>query len=213
MPDQTAEKIVQLAQEPVNNLVVVMAIISIIAVIVAVVGIGFLVWKFAPVIFKQIQQQIENNKQQTQINEQQAAILERLTSHSEKSEQTAEDNKLELVKQTSALNKIIDITQVQNIDFKAYQTLVSDNMANHSSQVAANTEKIGILNEKFDTISANIELLSNQIRAILEDKVACASIEETLRTLKDEFTRFVAEQSKRGTGTFPIVPNGEGSTS
>lgn len=210
MPDQTAQNIVKLAQEPVNNLVVVMAIISIIAVIVAVLGIGVLIWKFAPVLFTQIKQTIENSRQQTEINKQQASILERLTAHSEKSEKTAEDNNAELVKQTIVLNQLNDATKVQNIDFKAYQTLVSDNMANHSSQVAANTEKIGVMAESIDGIKESIEDLSNQIRAILENHVDIVGLEEIVKKLSTDFTAFLITMQSKNVTTINL--NGESTT-
>src|SRR5258708_7449104 len=125
MPTDQAEKLFSDSlRAPVNNLVVVVAIVA----LVIVVGAGFLIWKFAPLIIRQIQQQIDTNAKLTN-------IVDKLSLQAVASQRAAEDNNAELVKQTTVLNELKNVSQVQSIDFKAYQILVSDNMANHTQQV------------------------------------------------------------------------------
>ena len=73
MPQQQAEQIAQAAlQAPINNLIVVGILIALIIVL----GGDFLIWKFMPVILKQIQQLIDNNIQLAKIADQNAAAAQ-----------------------------------------------------------------------------------------------------------------------------------------
>lgn len=191
---------------PINTLVVIGIILS----LVIVIGVIVLIWKFAPMIFKQIQQQIENNKQQS-------VILERLTVQAERSTQEASSNNQELVKQTAILNDLKTITATQNLDQKNYQTLVSDNLSEHGEKIAENTENIKQLFKRFDTLETSVsELPEKWSRNLTESRtMAIESIKTMIDGLRQEVVIMVSKQHngdlKRQTGslTAAVVVNTE----
>lgn len=94
-------------------------------------------------------------------------------------------------KQTNSIEAQTGVISGQSLDLRNYQTLVSDNLNNHSDQIAANTANIAAL-------KAAIEALPAQLREVIEDKLFCAGVEETINQMRDEVLSFIhAEQTKR----------------
>lgn len=191
---------------PINTLIVIGILLS----LVIVIGIGVLIWKFAPMLFKQVQQQIENGKQQ-------AVILERLTVQAESATKEAGQNNQELVKQTLLLSDLKTITATQNLDQKNYQTLVSDNLADHGEKIAENTEHIKELFKRFDTLENSVnELPEKWSRNLSESRtLAIESIKTMIDGLRQEVVIMVGTRAngdaKRQTGTLTaaVVVNTE----
>ncbi len=170
------------------------AFVMIIAV-PSVVTIGVLVfvaWRFIPIMIRQMQQLIDNNKQLTKIAEQNADQIKT-------TETTLASITPELVKQTTAIEQGNALIMSQGIDFRSYQTLVSDNLSNHSTQIEANTASISELQ------MALADLPSQIIKAI-KDEMTCETILNEFRNLRNEVSRAVFAQ-RRSTGTFPLVPS------
>jgi archaellum component FlaC len=191
---------------PLNSLVAIGIILSLLIVF----GVGLLIWRFAPMVFKQVQQQIENGRQQ-------AAILERLTVQAETATKEAGQNNQELVKQTALLNDLKVITSTQNLDQKNYQTLVSDNLADHGKQIGENTENIKELYKKVDTLQESVNELPSKLASNLVESrnIAIAAIKGQIDALRTEITITLGKQQngdlKRQTGslTAAVVVNTE----
>lgn len=201
------EQIAQAAlQAPINTLVILVAVIA----MLIVVGVGVLIYKFAPIILKQIQQQIENNKQQVETNSKLATIVEQNATQAKLAMQSVDNNTTEMAKQTAAIERQTAIVQLQGKDLSSYQVLVSDTLSAHTTQIAENTASVQAIKESIDT-------LSNQIRTLLEDKIACADAEDRIKKLYEEILILIKQQqAKHATGTNPVVVvnnNGEGTTS
>lgn len=194
-----AEQIAQAAlQAPVNNLVVLVALISLGIVLL----VGFTVWKVAPAVINLYKTQAETNAKLTTIvgqNSEQAKLAI----------QSVDKNTDEMVKQTSAIKEQTSIIQLQGKDLNTYQVLVSDTLSAHTEKIAENTASVQAIKESIDT-------LSNQIKALLEDKIACADAEDRIKKLYEEILLLVKQQqAKHATGTNPVVVvnnNGESAT-
>jgi len=193
-----AEQLAQSAlQAPLNTLVVFVALFA----FVIVFGVGFLVWKFVPVILRQIQQQLETNRKLTD-------IVEQNSEQSKLAMQSVRDNTSEMTRQTTAIEQQTIEIKTQSADLRNYQVLVSDNLSAHTDQLTENTETLKantksiIANtETIQTIKDSIELLSNQIQSLLEDKDACKGATDIINNLRADVLAFITEQqTKRITG-------------
>jgi predicted PurR-regulated permease PerM len=183
----TAEQILQITQ---IAFVIILFIPSLITIAVLII----VAYKFLPVMVRQVQQLIDNNSQLTKIAKQNADQIAT-------TEQTMSGIKPELEKQTQAIEKGNSLILTQGIDFRSYQTLVSDNMSNHSSQIEA-------LKKAFDS-------LPQQVVAAIDDTLKCQGILKEIQALRYEVGLVLnQQQSKKATGTFPIAPpnNGEQTT-
>jgi hypothetical protein len=198
-----AEQVAQAAlQAPLNTLVAVIAILC----LFIVVGVGVLIWKFAPIVYKQVQEQIQNNKQQGETNAKLATIVEQNASQAKLAMQSVDNNTTEMTKQTAAIERQTSIVQLQGQNLNSYQILVSDTLSAHADKIEANTASV-------QAIKASIDTLSNQIRTLLEDKIACADAEERIKKLYEEILILIKQQQIKQTGTHPVVAtNGEGAT-
>lgn len=187
-PTEQAAQVAQAAlQAPINNLVVLLALI---ALLIMALG-GFLVWKFAPALIGLYKQQASTNEKLTQIvgqNSEQAKLAMA----------SVDKNTSEMVKQTAAIEAQTAIIEGQGRSLNAYQTLVSDNLSAHTDQIAQNTANIAALKESIDA-------LSEQIKNMLEDKAACADVEERITKLRDEIVALVTQQQARKTTETPAV--------
>ena len=187
-PTEQAAQVAQAAlQAPINNLVVLLALI---ALLIMALG-GFLVWKFAPALIGLYKQQAATNEKLTQIvgqNSDQAKLAMA----------SVDKNTNEMVKQTAAIEAQTTIIEGQGRRLNAYQTLVSDNLSAHTDQIAQNTANIAALKESIDA-------LSEQIKNMLEDKAACADVEERITKLRDEIVALVTQQQARKTTETPAV--------
>lgn len=195
--DQAAQIAQAALQAPINNLVVLLAII---ALLIMALG-AFLIWKFATPLLKLYQQQAATNEKLTQIvgqNSEQAKVAT----------QSVENNTAEMKKQTEAINTSIaaidnqtQVIQVQNLNHNNYQTLVSDTMS-------AVKERVDGLETSVNSNTESIAALTEQIKALvdkLDDKAACADAEERMRQFRDEIVALVTQQQSKKTADLPAV--------
>lgn len=181
-----SEQLAQAAlQAPINNLVILVALFALIILLSVI----YVAWKFAPVIFKQVQQQIETNAKLTEIvgqNSEQAKL----------NQETLAKNNDELVKQTASIDKLVTTTSLQGIDFKAYQTLVSGNMSNHTQEIVQ--------------LRASIDALPEQVKQIVQDTIICSTVETIITSFRDEIITIIQNaQIKTATSTHPTANNSE----
>lgn len=197
--EQAATQLAQAAlQAPINTLVVLVAIIALIIVL----GVGFLMWKFAPIILRQIQQQIETNAKLTKIIEDgEKRAEQRTTALSDLSKQTAN--------QTTVLNTISEKTDKQTNVLEIMGKTFGDHQIATHETVANLSDKVDGLEKTVNSNSESIVALTEQIKNLitkLEDKAACAEAEERMRKIRDEILdKLTSEQAKRATGTTPAV--------
>jgi len=176
-----AEQLVEAAlQAPLNNLVIVVALVS----LVIILGIGFLVWRFLPMIIKQIQHQLDTNEHLTTIVGQNVEQIKLTT-------QAVTSNTDEARKITVSIDRQTTVIQRQGRDLRNYQTLVSDNLSAHTEQIAANTRSIETMREQIET---KFTELSSQIETISDDKTVCAGHEALLRQLRDDVIDTIKQQ-------------------
>ena len=176
-----AEQLVEAAlQAPLNNLVIVVALMA----LVIILGVGFLIWRFLPVIIKQIQQQLDTNQHLSTIVGQNVEQIKLTT-------QALTSNTTEVQKVIVSIDRQTDVIQSQDRDLRNYQTLVSDNLSAHTEQIAANTRSIETMREQ---IEVKFTELSSQIETISEDKAVCAGHEALLRKLRDEVIDTIKQQ-------------------
>lgn len=190
--DQAAQLAQAALQAPINNLVVLIALL---ALLIMALG-GFLVWKFAPALINLYKQQAETNSKLTQIvgqNSEQAKLAM----------SSVDKNTDEMVKQTAAIERQTNVIQAQGKDLNVYQTLVSDTLSAHTDQIAANTASVKETKDSIDAIKASIEELSKQIRDFLEGEAACAGAEEAIKKLRDEILTIVQQQEVKK--TVPVI--------
>lgn len=162
-PEQATEFAKEALQAPINNLIAFGIILS----LVIVLGVGFLAWKFVPVLLRQIQQQLETNAKLTKILEQNSnqAIL---------AAQSVEKNTAETAKQTAVIDA-------------------------HTTQLEANTATVAALKVSTETLTASTEDLKKQVQTLIDDKAACAGIEETINQVKQEILQAMREQAAKKT--------------
>ncbi len=187
--DQAAQVATAALQAPLNNLVVIVAILA----LIIVGSVIFVIWKFVPIILKQVQQLIDNNSKLTNIAAQNA-------DQAKLSELALEKNTSELVRQTNAIENTNIEIKSQSLDFRNYQTLVSDGLNNHTNQIEANTAIIA----KFE---ATMVALPEQIRVMIDDRMKCEGLEQLIRALRTEVVQALSQQTlTKRTGTQPVVP-------
>jgi len=176
-----AEQLVEAAlQAPLNNLVIVVALVS----LVIILGVGFLIWRFLPMIIKQIQQQLDTNQHLITIVGQNVEQIKLTT-------QALTSNTTEVQKVIVSIDRQTDVIQSQDRDLRNYQTLVSDNLSAHTEQIAANTRSIETMREQ---IEVKFTELSSQIETISEDKAVCAGHEALLRQLRNDVIDTIKQQ-------------------
>jgi predicted PurR-regulated permease PerM len=142
MPAQQTEQLIQAAlQAPLNNLIV----FGILIALLIVLGGGFIVWRFMPIILKQIQQLIDNNTQLTK-------LAERNADAAEKAQQTADTDAGELVKQTGLLTSTVTLLS----DFKNFQKLNNDQVADIGTKVETLSKSV---EQNTESIAESIEII------------------------------------------------------
>lgn len=176
-----AEQLAEAAlQAPLNNLVIVVVLVA----LLIIVGIGFLVWRFLPVIITQIQQQLDTNQHLTTIVGQNVEQI-RLTT------EALTVNTREVQKQTESIDRQTNVIESQGCDLRNYQTLVSDNLSAHTEQIAVNTRSIEVMRQQIEVKFAD---LSTQINSIIEDKKVCAGHEALIQQLRDDVINTIKQQ-------------------
>lgn len=176
-----AEQLAEAAlQAPLNNLVIVVVLVA----LLIIVGIGFLVWRFLPVIITQIQQQLDTNQHLTTIVGQNVEQI-RLTT------EALTVNTREVQKQTESIDRQTNVIESQGRDLRNYQTLVSDNLSAHTEQIAVNTRSIEVMRQQIEVKFAD---LSTQINSIIEDKKVCAGHEALIQQLRDDVINTIKQQ-------------------
>ena len=208
---QQANDIASKALEtPINTLIVLVALVAMISVL----GLGFLIWKIAPFILKQIQQQIEINAKLTenvgQQNGQSKTMIQALETLGTKT-----DNQTTTVQ--TAIEKQTTVIALQNQDQCNYQTLVSDNLADHGDRITENTENIKKLFKRFDTLEESVNKLPETWSRNLSESrtLAIESIKTMIDGLRQEVVIMVGTRAngdaKRQTGTLTaaVVVNTE----
>lgn len=151
-----------------------------------------------PTALRQIQQLIDNNTQLTKITKESAEGFGGM--------------KAELVKQTTAIEKqsitvenTNEAIKTQGIDFRSYQTLMSDGFKNFEDslggKVEANTTAIRALQK-------DLEAMPLRIILAIKDEPTCAKILAEFQSLRSEIARASFQQQTRATGSFPVsVPS------
>lgn len=188
----TPEQVLQITQ---IAFVIILFIPSLITIAVLIVA----AWKFLPVMVRQVQQLIDNNAQLAKIAKQNADQIAT-------TEKTLANITPELVKQTQAIEAGNALILTQGIDFRSYQTLVSDSMSHTTTQVELNTLEIKTQNLKLIALEVALVALPSQIVEAIQDKFTCEAILGEFQTLRNEVTRAMFQQ-QRATGTFPVVPS------
>lgn len=179
----------------------------VIIIIPALITVGLLVvvaWRFIPMMVKQMQQLIDNNAQLTKIAKQNADQFQT-------TQTTLASITPELVKQTKAIEAGNSLILTQGIDFRSYQTLVSDNLSHHTSQIDANTEKVNMAIASMSQLEITLANLPAQIVLAIQGELDCEKVLNEFRNLRTEVTRVMFQQ-QRSTGTFPAVPTPQPST-
>lgn len=206
------EAINQFVAQPINNLIVFLAIVSLVIVLAGL----FVIWKFAPLLYNLYKQQADTNKQNAETNAKLTIIL----GENEKraTERTVALNSLgdKTDKQTETLTAIGEKTdhQTEVLDhqtevLEAVGKTFSDHHIATAETVANLSDKVDSLETVVSTNTESIAALTEQIRNLvnkLEDKAACADAEERMRKLRDEILdKLSIEQAKRATDSQPIV--------
>jgi hypothetical protein len=172
MNETTANNLID---TPINNLALLIGILGLLIVI----GIGVLISKFGPMLYRLFKEQADTTARLTTLAEQNKV-------QSQVTITSIAENTVELKEQTAAI-------KLQGLDFRNYQTLVSDTMSDNSERMAQTTAEIKILR-------ISIESLGQQIKDMLDDPPLCAHVEELFKTLKNEVLELiVAHQIKRAT--------------
>lgn len=185
--DQTAQIIQAAAQAPVNNMVVLVSI----GLVVFLLGIVFLVYKFAPALINLYKQQADTNQKLTQIagqNSEQAKLAMG----------SVDKNTAEMEKQTIIL-----------MDFKNFQKVNNDTTADLAIEVGIMKAAVGANIEGIAALKASIDALTVQIKGMLEDQIACAGAEELISNLKDDILALIRDdRAKHATAETPQVTIG-----
>jgi len=174
--------------------IVIIAIPSIVTIAV-MVGVA---WRFLPVMVKQMQQLVDNNAQLTKIAKQNA-------DQNSDTQQVLAGIQPELVKQTKAIEAGNTLISTQGIDFRSYQTLISDGMSNHTTQIEANTAKLEAYAASISLLQTTLAALPAQIVQAIQDEFTCETILNEFKNLRTEVSRAMFQQ-QRSTGSFPVVP-------
>lgn len=197
--DQASQVTQAALQAPINNLVILVALFSLVLLLLA----GFVAWKVAPALINLYKAQAEVNRQNAETAKKLTEIVGQNAEQAKLAMSSVDNNTSEMSRQTTAIEKQTSIIESQMLDQRNYQTLVSDTMDGFKNQVAENTAGIAEL-------KASIETLSHQITEIVSDKVACAGMVATVTNLKNEILETLKkEYERKATGTHAAV-NGEG---
>lgn len=181
-----------------------LAVIIVPCFVVIAVGI-FVSVRVLPVMLRQAQQLIDNNSKLTKIAEQNANQFK-------SNEITLAGIIPELKKQTEVIQSGNNEIRNQSLDFRNYQTLVSDNMSAHAQQLDVNNAKLDANTEVLRRFEATINALPEVLRALIEDKIKCAGIEQSIQALRYEVQQVIAQQAKRSTGTIPVIGSSKDGT-
>lgn len=199
----SSEQIAQIAQSalqaPLNTLVAIAMILSLVIIVFSVL----VIWKFGPIAFRQMQQLIDNNTKQTEISQQNANQIQTFGS-------ALSNITPELVKQTTAIESQTSEIKIQRLDIRNYTTLMNDTVKNHSAQIEANTARLENYSMTLARFEATINALPDQIRAMINDQIKCTDIENAIRALRMEVIQIASQQNKRITATLPLVPPVDG---
>lgn len=174
----------------------------IIILVPSLAGLGMVAYlgiKFVPTSVKQMQQLTDNNAQLTKIAQQNADQFTSTTA-------TLANITPELEKQTKAIERGNELILTQGIDFRAYQTLVSDNLSHHTTQIEANTGKVEAALQSVVRLETTLAALPTLIVEAIQNELECQTVLNEFRSLKMEVTRAMFNQQK-ATGTFPAVPS------
>lgn len=180
-----SEALIQRTLEtPINTLIVIAVIIA----LLILGGTGFLIYRFLPQIFKQIQQQIDTNSKLTQLVEANKTQTEMAFGSIKSNTEAQKEQTRAILEQTSAI-------KTQDLDFRHYQTLVSDSLANQSTQIASVVSQLAEL-------SVVVEDVVTSIRRLVEKPSDCATAEEIATALR---TEILSISQKRATSEIKPV--------
>lgn len=165
--EQTEKFLTDALQAPINNMVVMVAVLTLLIMLLGIV----LMWKITPFLAKFLNGIMETTQKLTtlvqQNSEQSKNLLEGLTK-----------NTAEMSKQTAVIESL-------GRDTRSYQTLVSDNLSTHTEQIAANTAKLDTLQESQAALRKSIDDLTAQITKMLTDDKDCISFTQELKAIED----------------------------
>lgn len=171
--------------------ILVFLAIILIPSLIALGGVIYVSTQLVPVFKRQSQQLIDNNTELTKLTRQNTDVAKQ-------NADGLNSIKTELVKQTGAIeNQTTQIT-TQGIDFRAYQTLVSDELDNYRNQIETNTSAIKDLYNL-------MEQMPQKIILGIQDKLTCNTVLAEFQVLRGEITRAMFQQQTRSTGTFPVA--------
>ena len=174
-PEATAQQLNTFVSQPINNLIIFLAIVA----MAIVLGVVFLVLKFGPGLYDLFKQQSDTNRQNADTAAKLTQIVQQNAEQSQLAFKSVDNNTIEMAKQTAAIEKQTSVIELQRIDQSAYQTLVSDNLSAHSTQVEANTREIAELKKSIDA-------LTGQITEMLNKRDDCADVAGKVDELKEK---------------------------
>lgn len=103
-----------------------------------------------------------------------------------------------LMNQTGLLSAINNADQAQSVS-------VNDMSQSLKQMTEYGSKPLQGLIETADHIKKSIDELTEQIKKILDDKAACASVEEIVQKMRNELLDYINQQTIRATGTTATV--------
>ena len=198
----TPEQVLQLAQ---IAFVAILFVPSIVVIAIMII----VAWRVVPIVVRQSQQLIDNNAKLTKIVEQNEIKVAAI----DKSLDDLTGILPELTKQTTALGVQTNEIRTQTLDFRSYQTLVSDNMSHHTAQLENNTAKTEANTAEVQAntaiimaLKAAMDVLPGTLIAAVQDELSCAALLREFQAFRFEVTQILSKQFRVETGTFPKVP-------
>lgn len=199
---QTAEQIIAAASvAPVNNLVILVAIIA-----MATVVFGILVsWKVFPPLAQKLyelySQLVENNAKLTSIIEHNSTQVAQLGMGLSANNTGMMELGIKIDNQTIHLTSAIG---QQNKAYNDYQVLVSDNLSAHDATLINSLASI-------DTLRLSIDGLKIQLEANLKDHEACSGNEKLMSELLLEVVKLRTElKTRRPKSEIPLITTNGG---
>lgn len=187
-----------MTSEQVNQIVFIFLLM--IPSLITLGGVMYLTVKITPVALRTVQKLSDNNEELTKISKQNSEQIGSLKGGLSDLKNGIGGMTSELVKQTAGIEGLTKQNRTQGIDFRAYQTLVSDGMRNTEEKVEANTAAIKQLYNL-------LEQMPQQIILGISDKLSCTTVLAEFQVLRGEITRAMFQQSSRKTGSFSTVPS------
>lgn len=168
--DQITDAVVAAAQIPINNGLIVIALVTL---SILVLG-GVLTWRFAPILINLFKQQAETNSQLTKIVGQNTEQSKQNAEQARLAMLSVDNNTTEMRKQTGAIEKL-------GADFRGYQSTASDAIEEFRADVDKQHEAT---KQDITEIKASIEQLTKQIEELLKGSADCLGFKRELTEME-----------------------------